>query len=144
MRKYGVLIGKLELARKEYKAKANQIRQELFPEMIGQRTSLNGKQVECLWWAHRSAAQSWVSTAMNAPLLFIGLGMGREEWPLWWFLNQRARNHARRSLQVRTFVFMERSEALRLKTAAELTGLTLLVFNEFGEGWNRLFTALGI
>jgi hypothetical protein len=35
--------------------------------------------------------QSWACVFMSAPLLFIGCGLGHEEWPLWWLLNQRAR-----------------------------------------------------
>jgi len=141
MRKYGILIQQLEEARQEYKGTANAIKAQMFP---GSGRKLSKREAERLWWAHRNRAQSWVSGAINAPLVFIGVGMGREEWPLWWFLNQRARNHARRNLRTPAFVFVHQNEVSRLKTAAELARLTLLVFDDFGAGWKRLFKALNI
>ncbi len=38
--------------------------------------------------------QSWVSASINAPLLFLGVGLGRAEIDIWEFLHLRARNHA--------------------------------------------------
>lgn len=38
---------------------------------------------------------SWATTLMGAPLLFVGVGLSHEEWPLWWLLHRRARLHAR-------------------------------------------------
>ena len=32
---------------------------------------------------------------MMSPLLFVGCGLGSDEFPLWWSLHQRARNQAR-------------------------------------------------
>jgi len=141
LRKYGILIRDLEQARQEYKATANSLKQQMFP---GSARNLSVREAERLWWAHRDKAHSWVSTAINAPLVFIGVGMGREEWPLWWFLNQRARNHARRNLRTPAYVFVRRDEVARLKTAAELARLTLLVFDDFEAGWKRLFKALDV
>lgn len=40
-------------------------------------------------------ALSWLDVFMMAPLLFIGCGLGDDEFPLWWALHQRARNQAR-------------------------------------------------
>ncbi len=138
MRKYGILIRELEQARQEYKATANTLKTRMFGSRERELTQV---QVERLWWAHRCKAQNWVAVAMNAPLVFVGVGLGREEWPLWWFLNQRVRNHARRNLRTPAFVFVRQNEVPRLKTAAELARLTLLVFDDFAEGWERLFKA---
>lgn len=97
-----------------------------------------------VWGKHREMAQNWVSTAMNAPLIFAGMSLGREEWPLWWFLNQRARNHARRNLswEIPTFAVLIRSEAEALATAASMVNITLLPVDSYQEGWDRLFDAL--
>lgn len=39
--------------------------------------------------------RNWVEAALGSPLLFVGCGLSSDEWPLWWVLHQRARNHAR-------------------------------------------------
>lgn len=41
-------------------------------------------------------ALSWPHQFLSAPLLYLGLGLSHEEWPLWWLLHRRARLHARR------------------------------------------------
>ena len=78
------------------------------------------------------------------PLVFAGLSLGREEWPLWWFLNQRARNHARRNLawEIPTFAILIRGEAETLATAASLVNITLLPVDSYQEAWDRLFETL--
>ena len=38
--------------------------------------------------------RSWANVFMSAPLVFVGCGLGEDEWPLWWLLNQRARQSA--------------------------------------------------
>ena len=40
-------------------------------------------------------ALSWATNLLAAPLLFVGVGLSHEEWPLWWLLHRRARLHAR-------------------------------------------------
>jgi hypothetical protein len=40
-------------------------------------------------------ALSWLDVFMMSPLLFVGCGLGSDEFPLWWSLHQRARNQAR-------------------------------------------------
>ncbi len=93
---------------------------------------------------------TWVATMLERPLLFIGLSLTREEWTLWWLLAQRARFLARRPERKRppAFIFArqpapsERPEALAawdtLARTAELLGLTLLEFTDFGAGWKKL------
>jgi FAD/FMN-containing dehydrogenase len=97
-----------------------------------------------IWAKQRELAHSWVANAMNAPLIFAGLSLGREEWPLWWFLNQRARNHARRNLswEIPTFAILVRKEAEALETAASLVNITLLPVDSYQEAWDRLFETM--
>jgi hypothetical protein len=40
-------------------------------------------------------------------------------------------------------VFINQNEENRLRTAAVLARITLLVFEDFASGWQRLFNALG-
>jgi hypothetical protein len=70
------------------------------------------------------------------------MSLGREEWALWWFLNQRRRNSARQKLESSrpVFVLIQAREAEVLRVAAELAGLTLLVFpnGAFNDAWERV------
>lgn len=140
LRAYGMLIRKLETARQGYKL----TEMELFggPRREGRARTMD----RCwkVWGQLRDLSQSWVSSAMNAPLIFAGLSLGREEWPLWWFLNQRARNHARRNLcwEIPTFAILIRKEAEALATAASMVNITLIPVDSYQEGWERLFEAL--
>ncbi len=97
---------------------------------------------------------SWVATALERPLLFVGLSLTREEWTIWWLLAQRARFLARRPLTERppAFVFARRpspTDSLEahgayatLSRAAELLGLQICAFDAFDDGWARLRAAL--
>ncbi len=117
-RKYGLLIHKLEAARASY------------------------KQAEK---AGRPPRPSWIGMGMSRPLIFLGMSLGREEWALWWFLNQRRRNLARQKLEASrpVFVLIQAREAAVMKVAAELAGLTLLVFPDgaFNDAWERVLNA---
>lgn len=140
-RNYGTFIDELEQARRAYKEQETALKEELFGRAAEPSTDAQRAQ---LWNEHRARARNWLCVVMNAPLVFIGLGMGREEWPLWWLLNQRARNHARRAIERPVFVFMRRDEADRLRIAADLANLNLLVFDSFDRGWQRLLDAFAL
>lgn len=98
---------------------------------------------------------TWVATALERPLLFIGLSLTREEWTVWWLLSQRARFLARRPAEKKppAFVFairpsthdkLEAHAAFHtLARACELLDLKLLEFSEFRAGWGKLRGALG-
>lgn len=153
-RKYGLLIQQLERARRGHKGAEEAFRKVLFPHRR-RRLDSSGytlEEREAVWDAQRPHAKSWVGAAMTAPLLFLGLSLGREEWALWWFLNQRRRNLARAvgrdgPLEARrpVFVLVQEREAGRLATAAGLAGLTLLPFRDgaYDEAWARVLGALG-
>jgi hypothetical protein len=145
VRLYGMQIEQLENARKVFKKSEDRVRQQLIRQGElrdpGTGSALPDERRK-LWSAHRQNAESWLAAAMNAPILCVGLGMGREEWPLWWFFNQRERNHARRQIDIPIFVMLRRREADRLRVAADLGRLTLLEYDEYEEGWERLASAL--
>jgi hypothetical protein len=92
--------------------------------------------------AGRAPRPSWVGVGLTRPLVFLGMSLGREEWALWWFLNQRRRNSARQKLESSrpVFVLIQAREAEVLRVAAELAGLTLLVFpnGAFNDAWERV------
>jgi hypothetical protein len=129
MREYGGFIAELESARKQYKLEESALAKKL-------------DSLDAIWAAQRAHPKSWLTVAMNAPLVFVGFGLGREEWPLWWFLNQRARNHARARIERPVFAFLQTDEAARLSAAAQLANIQLLTFDGFERGWKRLFSAL--
>jgi len=145
LRAYGKQITELETARQAYKATERELFGEPSWDPVTKapvpRTMDDQWRV---WGEHRDLAHSWVASAMNSTLLFAGLSLGREEWPLWWFLNQRARNHARRNLswEFPTFAILIRKEAEALATAASLVNITLLPVDSYQEAWDRLFETL--
>lgn len=145
VRLYGMQIQRLEDAREQFKICEKELKVELHKRGVlahpGDRESTDDERLT-LWHAHRERGESWVAVTMNAPLVCVGLGMGREEWPLWWLFNQRARNHARRRIRVPIFVMLPEWEAEPLRTVAALAGLELLTFKKYDEGWARLEEAL--
>lgn len=146
-RKYGLLIQQLERARRSHKMAEEAMRKALFPRKRRRLDSsaYTPEEREAVWEAQRPHAKSWVGAAMTSPLVFLGMSLGREEWALWWFLNQRRRNLARSGLEGRrpVFVLTQESEARRLETAASLAGLTLLPFRDraFDAAWERVLGA---
>ncbi|HZS36436.1 MAG TPA: hypothetical protein VFF06_06405 [Polyangia bacterium] len=145
VRLYGMQIQHLEDAREQFKLTEKQLKVELgHPGGHGGERDSTDEERRTLWHAHREQGESWVAVTMNAPLLCLGLGMGREEWPLWWLFNQRARNHARRRIRIPAFVMLPAWEAEPLRVVAELAGLTLLTFDSYDEGWRRLEDALAL
>lgn len=86
--------------------------------------------------------RTWVEAALVRPLCFVGLSLAPEEWTLWWFLNQRARNAARRGLPPDTFVFTSERSAAGLADRCKLLAIELVTFEKFDEGWDRLLALL--
>jgi hypothetical protein len=73
LRKYGYNIQGVELLRGSYKK----------DEVIAE-------------YNNESIETTWLSTLINDPLIFLGTGMGMEEWTLWYALTTRQRNYARK------------------------------------------------
>ena len=57
--------------------------------------TLRGKPTSRAVYRRPFDALSWLDVFMISPLLFVGCGLGNDEFPLWWSLHQRARNQAR-------------------------------------------------
>jgi hypothetical protein len=89
---------------------------------------------------------TWVEVALERPLLFVGLSMSREEWPLWWLVTQRARRWARGDAPP-AFVMTRASDTESFRTlqaASHLLGLHLLLVDDWSRGWQRLFDTLSV
>jgi len=76
VRSYGTYIEALEQARRGYQ---------------GRQRRQRGRGSELV-----HPPKSWLDVVLDNPVLFVGCGLSSDEWPLWWVLHQRARNHARR------------------------------------------------
>jgi hypothetical protein len=45
-----------------------------------------------VYWRLWNQVGSWYDLFFLAPLVFVGVSLSRDDWPLWWLLHQRARN----------------------------------------------------
>ncbi len=103
-------------------------------------------------WAHKVRQLervNWLWLLLSSPVVFLGCGMTRDEWPMWWALHQRARNQARLPSKDRDPVFIlwnvtvgdpnhnAMTEWLRTAPA----GIRLLPCYDWGQGWNDFFAA---
>jgi len=43
-------------------------------------------------WRFDRKIESWLNIFFLAPLVFVGVSLSLDDWPLWWLLHQRARN----------------------------------------------------
>lgn len=137
VRAYSNLIDESEIARRSYKTVENGVvRRHAARLQAAELMDLVNETMR----SHR--VLSWVSVLLNRPLLFLGMSLGREEWPLWWALVQRRRNLARRNLDVPAFALLSNDEAKAQATALALAGLTPLTFSSHAEGWRQVFLAM--
>lgn len=136
MRLFGTYIESLRAAFSRFKASTRSARGD---------APRSGPAARAAALARRAVATSWFDAAIEAPLLFIGLSMGRDEWPLWWFLNQRARNFARRrGKHARTFVFVSDETRALIEPSARLLGMEFVSMpsSRREEGWQLLLDIL--
>jgi hypothetical protein len=45
-----------------------------------------------VYWRLWNSVNSWYDLFFLAPLVFVGVSLTTDDWPLWWLLHQRARN----------------------------------------------------
>jgi hypothetical protein len=91
----------------------------------------------------------WLEVALDAPLVLLGVGLGHEEWDLRWFLQARARVHARMPAVAQPWTFRltcgEESEEARTQAHAATPGIELLdlyVDGSWDEAWERFFDTI--
>jgi len=87
LRKYGYNIHSIEYLRGSYK------KAEI-------HTNYNHEKIET----------TWLSSLIEDPLIFIGTGMGMEEWTLWYALTTRQRNYVRKG-KLEPIYTMNKSDA---------------------------------
>lgn len=84
VRSYGLYIRSLSTSFKFYRKKQKVLR-------LSSASYLNscGKIRKLL-----KGELNWFWLGLSAPIIFLGCSLSKDEWPLWWFLHQRARHLA--------------------------------------------------
>lgn len=84
-------------------------------------------------------ALSWLDVAVMSPLVFVGCGLGSDEFPLWWAMHQRARNQARHPARSRVPAVLLTAEPRESHELDHLRGgpggLCTVVFPSWDELW---------
>lgn len=87
---------------------------------------------------------SWYYVAVNAPLVLLGLGLSPDEWDVWWFLTNRARNHAQ--LEPRQIPRLYRLVAINDGDSKAVDWLNIgqhriidLCADSWDEAWERFY-----
>lgn len=91
------------------------------------------------------SSDSFIAYLMLAPLVIFGAGISREEWGIWWLLNQRARNLARvpEHLRPQTVIFLKACDPRLPFWATRPANVTPIIANEWPEAWVRLIGWMG-
>jgi hypothetical protein len=96
-----------------------------------------------------SESRSWVFTAINAPLLLLGVGLDRSEVDLWEFFHLRARNHANVSAEdvppIWRLTCDEEAPAKRAHWGSLSKGIRIREINlgkTWPDAWNSLLSLL--
>ncbi len=90
----------------------------------------------------------WLEVALHAPLVLLGVGLGPEEWDLAWFLQARARVHARMPDIAQPWTFRltcREDDLVRERARATMPGIELLdlyVDGDWNAAWERYFREL--
>jgi hypothetical protein len=86
-------------------------------------------------------ALTWDWLVYNSPVVYVGCSMTADEWPMWWVLHQRAREHARTREPPPAFVLACGGEPTHLRGGP--ADVIVLPARSFEEGWARFFDAFG-
>ena len=89
--------------------------------------------------------RSWYDLFFLAPLVFVGVSLPLDDWPLWWLLHQRARNFVpfRKTKRERcpaTFYLTRRGEDLR-HLAGRPAEIDIVEFRSYSTLWAFLRNA---
>jgi hypothetical protein len=82
---------------------------------------------------------------MLAPLMIFGGGVRREEWGIWWLLNQRARNLARvpEHLRPPTVIVIKNCDARLPFWVTRPANVSPIIINQWQDAWSRLIEWMG-
>jgi hypothetical protein len=99
-----------------------------------------------VYWRLWNQIESWYDLFFLAPLVFVGVSLSRDDWPLWWLLHQRARNFVPfRNDEIyecpNTFYLTcKGAETENLRGAP--AGIELVEFDSYDAMWSFLRNAL--
>ncbi|MEM7392285.1 MAG: hypothetical protein AAF492_08035, partial [Verrucomicrobiota bacterium] len=90
--------------------------------------------------------RTWAYVFMSAPLIFIGCGLSDDEWPLWWLLNQRARQVAylepAKWRRPDTIVVTAEKDELKKRLKGNPAYIENLHFPSYGAMWDAIHCSL--
>lgn len=164
---YGRLVPDLDLGWRRYKAAERALCEgpgrdrDLFPEPRSRRhwtkrqisgwsearrapgpTLASGRPAKRMAYRRPFDALSWLDVVLMSPLVFVGCGLGSDEFPLWWAMHQRARNQARHPARSRQPAVLLTAEPRRSHELDHLRGgpggLCTVVFPSWDELWSWL------
>jgi hypothetical protein len=94
----------------------------------------------------RQSVGSFIGHLMLAPLMIFGAGLRREEWGMWWVLNQRARNLARvpEHLRPQTVLVLKNCDTRLPFWSARPANINPIIVNDWQDGWARLIEWMSI
>jgi len=99
-----------------------------------------------VYWKLWNKVESWYDLFFLAPLIFVGVSLSRDDWPLWWLLHQRARNFVpfRRNEDYECpetfYVTCKGADTAHLRGAP--AGIELVEFDSYNAMWSFLRKAL--
>lgn len=94
---------------------------------------------------------NWFWLGLSSPIIFLGCSLSTDEWPLWWFLHQRARHLAHYTDGSLNPVFIlwnvnntstKRHEALDFLLRSP-ANISVLPCRTWKEGWDRFMNIHG-
>ncbi len=99
-----------------------------------------------VYWKLWDRVKSWYDLFFLAPLIFVGVSLSRDDWPLWWLLHQRARNFVpfrkERDYDCPSAFYLTCKGAETNHLRGEPAGIELVEFDSYDSMWNFLRKAL--
>ena len=94
----------------------------------------------------KSPSRSLMGHLMLAPLIIFGASLSREEWGLWWLLNQRARNLARvpEHLRPPTRIILHKQEERLSFWCTKPANIEPLIAKNWPHAWTELINWMSV
>jgi hypothetical protein len=84
---------------------------------------------------------SWYDLFFLAPLVFVGVSLSLDDWPLWWLLHQRARNFVPFSQSYGdcpVTIYVTSKEADNRHLFGQPAGIEIVEFDSYDSMWSAL------
>lgn len=99
-----------------------------------------------VYWSLWNQVTSWYDLFFLAPLIFVGVSLSRDDWPLWWLLHQRARNFVPfkndQDYDCPSTFYLTCNDAEKDHLRGEPAGIELVEFKSYDSMWGFLRRAL--